>query len=558
MVEPALELSVIIPTRGRPDVLDRTLDALEAQTLQGFETVVVVDGLDEPIPGRAGVRVLQTAQSGPGAARNLGVRSTSRPLLLFLGADMVPARDLIARHVERHRREPSAEVAVLGRVRWHEEVAHLPANEWLDRSASQFDYEALDAEGSAGATDARFGRFYSCNVSLKRSLFDAANGFDPDFTYYYEDLDLGWRLAEHGMVLRYDAHAVTHHLHGYDWSSVLRRFEGIAVGERMMADKHPWFDPFFRDRILAVARMPPVSAAWVQIAGRLPHIPAGASERIVQARADRHQYQRLAAPFLEAWDRDRDLSELKDYLGGAYDHARFLNHVREVEVDEASAPDEETFYKTSTAYLYDLTVFAMSGTKAPYRQLIRQLAAPGSKLLDFGCGIGADGLRLLEEGFEVSFADYDNPSTAFLRWRLARRGKNAPVHDIERVLPGDHDLVYCFDVIEHVEQPLDFLARLESLGAIIVVNFLEPDPDDTHVHKPLDVPALLDHAARHGLLRYHLFHGRSHLVAYRPNQRGLAPRLRSQTWRHLGAHQRAATTLAKAEGVVGRLVRRRS
>jgi hypothetical protein len=196
-----------------------------------------------------------------------------------------------------------------------------------------------------------------------------------------------------------------------------------------------------------------------------------------------------------------------------------VRHVDALEDEERSSADEATFYRTSSAYLYDLTVFAMSGTKAPYRRVVRDLVPPGARLLDYGCGLGSDGLRLLDEGYDVEFADYDNPGTRFLRWRLAHRGIDAPVHDLDAGVPGGFDLAYSFDVIEHVDEPEAFLEALESKADVVVVNLLEPTPDDIHLHKPLDVPALVARARRHGLLRYGVHHGRSHVIAYRARRR---------------------------------------
>src|SRR5207248_5463140 len=141
--------------------------------------------------------------------------------------------------------------------------------------------------------------------------------------------------------------------------------------------------------------------------------------------------------------------------------------------------------RTSEAYLYDLTVFAMSGTKLPYHRDLERIVPPGSRGLDYGCGIGSDGLRLLRRGYQVEFADFDNPSARYLRWRLERHGIAAPVHDIDSGTPADFDLVYAFDVIEHVEDPFAFLADLEGRARVVVVNLLEPDPGELQPHKPL-------------------------------------------------------------------------
>jgi SAM-dependent methyltransferase len=190
----------------------------------------------------------------------------------------------------------------------------------------------------------------------------------------------------------------------------------------------------------------------------------------------------------------------------------------------------------------------MSGTKFHYLADLRRHVPQGSDVLDYGCGIGSDGLRLLDAGYRVAFADFDNPSTRYLRWRLHERGADARVFDLDADVPDGFDAAFSFDVIEHVDDPFAFLDELERRAAIVVVNFLDPDPDDPHVHRPLPVGRLLDHATRRGLLRYRLYHGRSHLVVYRSNAQGAIGRLgfgdrvRSQLQRQLGVARRRATS----------------
>ncbi|HEX6712046.1 MAG TPA: methyltransferase domain-containing protein [Thermoleophilaceae bacterium] len=218
-------------------------------------------------------------------------------------------------------------------------------------------------------------------------------------------------------------------------------------------------------------------------------------------------------------DPDRELAELKEYLGDSYDHARLQRYEQAVDEELAQAGDEPTLYRTSQMYLYNLTAFAMSRTKEPYLADLTDLVRPGSRVLDYGCGIGSDGLLLLEAGYQVGFADFANPSTEYLRWRLWRRGLEAPIFDLDSSPPDPGwDAAYSFDVIEHVEDPVGFLANLERLADLVVVNLLEPLPDEPDVHHELPIPALLDHAAARRLRRYRLYYGRSHLVLYEPKR----------------------------------------
>ena len=216
-----------------------------------------------------------------------------------------------------------------------------------------------------------------------------------------------------------------------------------------------------------------------------------------------------------AIDPARELAELKEYLGERYDHAHLQRWQEAVDEELERVGDEATLYRTSEMYLYNLTVFAMSRTKEPYLRDLTRVVEPGARLLDYGCGIGSDGLLLLEAGYDVGFADFANPSTEYLRWRLRRRGLEAQVYDLDAAPPpADWDAAYAFDVIEHVEDPFAFLAELERLAGLVVVNFLEPLPGEPAVHHALPVRELVGHAAQRRLRRYRLHHGRSHLVLY--------------------------------------------
>ncbi len=175
---------------------------------------------------------------------------------------------------------------------------------------------------------------------------------------------------------------------------------------------------------------------------------------------------------------DDPLAELKEYLGPEFDPDLFRDVAAKVDAEFSRFDDPREFYRWSRTYLYDLTLWDLSGAKAPGLRLVRGLTALDDPILDYGCGIGADGLRLMGLGYrQVAFADLDNPSTRYLRWRLERRRAQAPVYNIERDPIPRHRLVYSFDVIEHVPDPRAFLKTLEGLGEIVVVSFLLEPPD---------------------------------------------------------------------------------
>jgi SAM-dependent methyltransferase len=227
-------------------------------------------------------------------------------------------------------------------------------------------------------------------------------------------------------------------------------------------------------------------------------------------------------------DPAREEAELRDYLGADYEHNRLQHYQRTLDEEVADVGDEERFYRVSRGYLYNLTAFAMTGTKMPYLEVLTRYVEPGSRLLDYGCGIGSDGLILLDAGYRVEFADFDNPSVEYLRWRLRRRGFDAPVHDLAKGVPGGFDAAYAFDVIEHVPDAFAFLREMEQRAQLVVVNLLEPEPGDQDLHHELPIRDLLAHAARHRVRHYAVLHGRSHLVLYESAKASLPARVLSR------------------------------
>ncbi len=215
------------------------------------------------------------------------------------------------------------------------------------------------------------------------------------------------------------------------------------------------------------------------------------------------------------FDPAREEEELREYLGSAFQRSRLERCEGHLEEEWAGCGDEAAFYRSSEAYLYNLTAFAMTATKLPYLEWLVGATRPGARVLDYGCGIGSDGLLLLERGYRVEFADFDNPSAEYLRWRLRRRGLEAPVHDLDHEVPGGFDAAFAFDVIEHVEDPFAFLGELEARADLVVVNLLEPLAGETALHRELPIRALLARAVARGVVGYRLLYRRSHLVAYR-------------------------------------------
>src|SRR5687767_4313771 len=112
------DVTVVIPTRDRWDVLSRTLAGLERQELDDVEAqVVVVDNGSRERPDLPGVRVVGEPVPGAAAARNRGIAEARGRIVLLIGDDCIPAdTGLVRGHVESHA--DGVPRAVTGRIEW--------------------------------------------------------------------------------------------------------------------------------------------------------------------------------------------------------------------------------------------------------------------------------------------------------------------------------------------------------------------------------------------------------------------------------------------------------
>ena len=204
-----MDVSVVIPTYRRPNLLRRCLESLRQQDLDAarFEVVVVDDGSGdataEVLAATTGnvVALTQPRNAGPAAARNRGITTATGNLVLFLDDDVVAAPDLLSTHLAIHEQRHDPMLGVLGRIDWHPSLAVTAFMHWLDTSGLQFGYDTWLREGPV---DPPYGAFYTANLSMHRDLLVAENGFDERFPYpAFEDIELAFRLARRGFHLDY-------------------------------------------------------------------------------------------------------------------------------------------------------------------------------------------------------------------------------------------------------------------------------------------------------------------------------------------------------------------
>ncbi len=235
--------SVIIPSYNRGEALERTLQALDKQTLpsEEFEVIVVDDGSTDrsveivsslALPYR--MQLLKQNNLGPATARNLGARCAQGEILIFLDSDMIAEPGLVQEHVLAHERRPGS--IVMGRVRV-----------WTEANRSLFDQIARVEETRDLGPDPISLAFYhvvSCNLSLQRDRYAALGGFDETYREAAaEDTELGYRADNMGMPLVYWPAASAYHNHPRSLPQRCAQVRSMAFWTARLLQKHSAIAP---------------------------------------------------------------------------------------------------------------------------------------------------------------------------------------------------------------------------------------------------------------------------------------------------------------------------
>jgi GT2 family glycosyltransferase len=183
------KISVVIPIRNRHTLLRETLLYLVCKDSSSlnFEVLICDDGSTEDFQsmikevGRTFpyLRLVKQAPKGPAAARNLGVRKSASPIVLFLDSDVLPDRGLISRLVGA-----------------------------LDKNSDWMGAEArIESDGVKkgplwdSPVCQNGGRFHTAAIVYRRDALVRVGGFDESFKMpACEDVDLAAQVLKHGPI----------------------------------------------------------------------------------------------------------------------------------------------------------------------------------------------------------------------------------------------------------------------------------------------------------------------------------------------------------------------
>ncbi len=242
----AREVTVVVPVRDDADGVARLLDSLAVAGDPLAEVIVVDDGsrapvelvevVDRPRPGPAARLLRREHSGGPAAARNDAAAAARSALVAFLDADCTVGSgwlegllghfddERVAAVAPRVVAAPSARPGTGGSTVWG-----------VDEHRSPLD---LGEQPAAVAPGRRVSYVPSAALVVRAEVLDRVGGFDAALRVG-EDVDLVWRLAEAGHVVRYEPAATVAHEVRPDVWAFLRQRAGYGSSAAVLDERHP-------------------------------------------------------------------------------------------------------------------------------------------------------------------------------------------------------------------------------------------------------------------------------------------------------------------------------
>jgi len=195
-----------------------------------YETIVVDDGSTDDTAAIAQafpVRLISTPQRGLGSARNTGLEAATGEIVAYIDDDAWPDPHwltyLAAGFTERdHAAVGGPNIAPPGYGLTSDCVARAPGN---PTHVLLTDREAEHLPG--------------CNMAFRRSCLEAIGGFDPRFRAAGDDVDIGWRLREHGWTLGFAPGAMVWHRRRSTIRTYWKQQRGYGRAEALLEAKWP-------------------------------------------------------------------------------------------------------------------------------------------------------------------------------------------------------------------------------------------------------------------------------------------------------------------------------
>jgi GT2 family glycosyltransferase len=224
-------VSVVVCAYNAADTIDECLAAIEALRYPDVEVIVVNDGSTDRTSSIAArhptVRVIDIANSGLSAARNVGLAHATGDIVAYTDADVRVDPDWLTFLVQPF---VHSDVVAAGGPNI------VPADDpWVAQCVAR----APGSPTHVLLDDRLAEHIPGCNCAFRRDALLAIGGWNPTFLRAGDDVDVCWRLQARGWNIGFAPAALVWHHHRSSLRTYLRQQIGYGEGETWLMREHP-------------------------------------------------------------------------------------------------------------------------------------------------------------------------------------------------------------------------------------------------------------------------------------------------------------------------------
>ncbi|HEY8913977.1 glycosyltransferase [Lacisediminihabitans sp.] len=218
-LRPGVVSVVLVNFRGASDTIEaiRQLGLLDWPQ-EKLEIVVVENGSGDDSADRLRAAaphinlVVSATNEGFAGGCNIGVKASSGEFVALLNNDAKPHSGWVRAAIDRFAESPRIGAVASRVLDWDGKLVDYigSAMTWYGMG-----YKPLTAEPVPSKPDVAHDVLFGTGSAMfvRRSVFDALDGFDERYFMFFEDVDLGWRLNLLGWRFVYEPASLAYHKH---------------------------------------------------------------------------------------------------------------------------------------------------------------------------------------------------------------------------------------------------------------------------------------------------------------------------------------------------------
>lgn len=224
------QVSVVLCSYNGARTIRETLEGLRRLAYPKYEVIVVNDGSTDAAPRIAreyDVRLISGPNRGLSHARNVGMRAARGEIVAYIDDDAWPDPHWLTYLAAEFRRTPHAGIG----------GPNIPPPDDDDVASCVANAPGGPIHVLIGDTEAE--HIPGCNMAFRKSALETIGGFDERFRRAGDDVDVCWRLQEHGMTLGFSPAAMVWHRRRNSAGAYFRQQRGYGEAESLLERKWP-------------------------------------------------------------------------------------------------------------------------------------------------------------------------------------------------------------------------------------------------------------------------------------------------------------------------------